>query len=155
MVGGVDTVRRAEGAEHFDRQFHVDHIDHLVAVLTEFAARDLHHERIPLAVVAVAENCCLEILVKWVVGGGVVFREAVFEEGLFCHGRTPYLIATVFCYHCTAFSERCQLLAVIDLPSFRLRRSRKKQIHMKLWGDGRKRESNRGLTGSKYHLKNP
>ena len=38
VIGGIDTVRCTEGAEHLDRQFKIDNVDDLVAVKAKFAS---------------------------------------------------------------------------------------------------------------------
>ena len=40
VVCGENSICFAEGAEHLKRQFEIDHIDYLIAVLSELAAGD-------------------------------------------------------------------------------------------------------------------
>ena len=53
MIGGIDAVRRAEGAEQLGRQLEIDHVDHLVATDAELTASTPHDNGVPFAVVAV------------------------------------------------------------------------------------------------------
>ena len=95
MVGGIDSVRCAEGAEHLSRQLHIDHVDHFVALLTEFSARNLHHYRIPLAGTCVSEHRRFEILVKGIVGHGAVCIGAVFKKFFSLHCQTSDRIVLI------------------------------------------------------------
>ena len=53
VIRRVNTVGCAERAEHLRRQFEIHHVDDLVTIEAELAARYAHHNRIPLAVVRV------------------------------------------------------------------------------------------------------
>lgn len=85
VIGGIDTFRRAKGAEHLHRQLQIDNVDDLVAVKTELATGHPHHERIPLAIIRMPEHRRFKILIKRLVWRRAVCIEAVGKERLFCH----------------------------------------------------------------------
>ena len=85
MIRRVDTVVRAERAEHFRRELEIDDVDDLVAVKTELSTGYAHNDGVPLAVVRMAKHRCDEIFFKGVVRRCAVSGEAVGKKLLFCH----------------------------------------------------------------------
>ena len=67
VIGGIDAICLAEGAEHLHGQLHIDHVDDLVALLTELAARYLHHDGVPLAGGGMAKRRGDKIILKGIV----------------------------------------------------------------------------------------
>ena len=67
VIRRVDTVVRAERAEHFRRELEIEYVDNLVAVKTEFSTGYVHNESIPLTVVRVAKHRCLKKIIKRIV----------------------------------------------------------------------------------------
>ena len=67
MIRRVDTVVRAERAEHFRRELEIDDVDDLVAVKTELSTGYAHNESVPLAIVRMAEHRRDEIFLEGIV----------------------------------------------------------------------------------------
>ena len=67
VIRRVDTIIRAERAEHFRRQLEIDYVNDLVAIKTELSTGYAHNESVPLAVVRVAEHSRDEIFFEGIV----------------------------------------------------------------------------------------
>ena len=67
MIRWINTVSRAEGAEHLGRQLQIDNVDNFVAVKSKLTPGHAHHYRIPLAVIHVPKHRRFKILVKRIV----------------------------------------------------------------------------------------
>ena len=85
MIGRVDSVSSAERAKHIGWQFEIHNVDYLVAVQAKLAPRHLHHDRIPLAIIFVTENCCFKILVKRIISRSAVCIKAMLKKLGLCH----------------------------------------------------------------------
>ena len=68
MICGIHAVGRTEGAEHLGWKIEIDNVDYLVALKAKFTSRDIHNDRIPLAVVGMSHHRGLKILFKRIVG---------------------------------------------------------------------------------------
>ena len=90
VVGGIDAVGRAEGAEHFGRQLQVDHVDDLVAVETEFATGNAHRDGVPFSAVAMPQDGRFRIPVEGVIRRGAKGRQTVRKKGLLGHHGTSF-----------------------------------------------------------------
>ena len=88
VIRRIDTVCRAERAEHLQRQLQVDDINHLIAVDSYLSAGDAHNEGIPLAAARMTEDRRFKILIKRIIGGSAVCIEAIIKKGLSGHDRS-------------------------------------------------------------------
>ena len=85
VIRRIDTIIRAERAEHFRRELEIDDVDDLVAVKTELSTGYAHSNSVPLAVVRMAEHSRDKIFFEGIVWRRAVSGEAVGKKLLFCH----------------------------------------------------------------------
>ena len=95
LIGGINTVRRAERAEHLGRQLQIDNVDNLVVVKPELATGDTHNDSIPFTVIRVPQHRRLKKIVKRIVRRCAVCIEAVFKKILLCHRWFSFLLLAV------------------------------------------------------------